>query len=509
MPPRDDSGGGFRGVGPPKQFLVPFVSSPLGARRLAVLSISILGGLACLRGAEDSSVGVILSAESATIQPRGVESEFAAAAGRALQAGDIVRTGTGTVRFVFCPDHTVRTLQPNREFTVPAARLPNASGLFGDVQNLPSCELPRFGVGEASDLLATPSQSSGPKADILETIQRASAMVRRGQQEEASMEYMRLASDYPNAVWARPRGMGRNEGAAAGNPGGKTFALLIGISKYPPEQPLGSLQFARADAQTFADFLLSPKGGSVPGNQIQLLLDERATRDRIDSAVKDFVNKAAGNTNTLILYIAAHGDFLVTVTDPKTGKMRGEQPYLVTADTDHQDEKTTGYPMADFRTLIAKETQAFGRVIVYADVCHAGFIRDAPSEKGLEPAVKEVFSEGQGNVGVMLASARNKFAYEAPQFGNHGAFTYSVLKGLNGGAAHKTDPVITFADLFRYVVSGVGELTNNTQSPDKFVNDDQMAVLDDVTKNPGIRLPNATPLPEAATRRRRAVCTLR
>jgi tetratricopeptide (TPR) repeat protein len=160
--------------------------------------------------------------------------------------------------------------------------------------------------------------------------------------------------------------------------------------------------------------------------------------------------------------------------------------------------------MAEFHNLIAKETSLFGRVIVYVDVCHAGYVRDAVNEQGLQPAVKRVFSDRKGgSVGVMMASEATKFAYEAEQFGGHGAFTYYVLDGLNGGAAHRNSKVITFADLFRYVVNGVGELTNNTQSPDKFVIDDQMSVLDDVTKNPGISLPPATPLPESATRRRR------
>ena len=199
--------------------------------------------------------------------------------------------------------------------------------------------------------------------------------------------------------------------------------------------------------------------------------------------------------------MAGHGDFLTTIEDPFTRKIVQRDPYFVTADVYGQDVKTTGFPMTELGKLIAEQTLRFGRVLVYLDVCHAGYVRDTANQHGLQPAVKSVFSDRQGNVGVMMAADATSYAYEAAEFGMHGAFTYTVLSGLNGAAAHRNDPVITFADLFRYVINGVGELTNNAQSPDKFVNNDQMIVLDDVTKTPGITLPKAMPLPEMLTRR--------
>jgi tetratricopeptide (TPR) repeat protein len=337
--------------------------------------------------------------------------------------------------------------------------------------------------------------------DLLEAIRSAEALAHAGNRSAAADEYRRIASDYPEAVWARGMPVVAQPKLAK-SPPGKTFALLIGISRYPKESPLPNLMYADADAKTFSTLLQTPRGGDIPSSQIKLLLNNEATRDGIDSAVRTFVNQAAGAQNTLILFVAAHGHFLTINKDPKTQKIVRD-PYILTADVYRQDVKTTGYPMAELRNLIAEQTFRFGKVLVYLDVCHAGYVRDAASEPGLQPAVKRVFSDREGNVGVMMAAEANSFAYEAAEFGKHGAFTYYVLDGLNGGAAHRNDPVITFADLFRHVVNGVGDLTNNTQSPDKFVNNDRMAVLDDVTKNPGILLPKATPLPENATRRHR------
>lgn len=412
--------------------------------RLATIFVGLLVSSGMIHGQAAAPVGIILAADNSSVQLPGVETWLTAAPGMALWPGYKIRAVNGTVRFAFCPDKTAQTLLPGHEVTIPNSRLPAAPGVFGDVRMLPSCDVP-------------PSRA------------RQSA--------------------------------GANQPPETSAPG-KTFALLIGISKYPEESPLGNLMYADADAQAFSTFLQTPRGGGIPSSQIKLLRNGEATRDGIDSAVRTFVGQAAGTQNTLILFVAGHGHFLTTNKDPNTQAIVERDPYFVTADAYRQDVKTTGYPMSELRNLIAEETLRFGKVLVYLDVCHAGYVRDATSEQGLQPAVKSVFSNRQGNIGVMMAAEARSFAYEAEEFGKHGAFTYYVLDGLNGGAAHRNDPMITFADLFRHVVNGVGELTNNAQSPDKFVNNDQMVVLDDVTKTPGITLPKATPLPEVATRRR-------
>ena len=476
-----------------------------------LIFVALLAGCAALRAQEAASVGLILSAESSFVQLPGIETEIAAEVGMELKPGYRLHSANGTIRFAFCPAKTQQTLLPGHELVIPQSNLPRTAGLFTDVEKLSFCEAPPTPSRDSADLrngLLVSDRSGGPKLDLLAATRRAITLDEQGDHSSARDVYRTIASEYPGAVWTRSV-TAVPENPRPANLNGKTYALLIGISEYPQESPLKSLQYAHADAQTFAQFLHSPRGGSVPDDQIRLLINSQATRDGIDSAVRTFLGEAASKQNTLVLFVAGHADFLVTEKDPVTGQMVSREPYIVTADVYGQDVKSTGYPMADFRALIAEQTLQFGRVIVYADVCHAGFIRDAPSERELEPAVKQVFSNRQGNVGVMLASEANRFAYESDEFGGHGAFTYTVLEGLNGGAAFRNSRIITFADLFRYVVNGLGELTNNAQSPDKFVNNDQMAVLDDVTRNPGITLPNAMPLPESATRRRRGQTTAR
>lgn len=463
------------------------------------------------RAADSPIVGIVLSAENAFVQIPGRETAFAAATGMELRPGYRIRTERGNVRFAFCPGRVAVTLGPQREIVIPDSALP--ADLLSDSQRLSFCDFPAVaepglatvrGVTQAAPTAPPPTV---PKADLLGSIARARGFELAGESAAAAVEYHRIAAEYPAATWTRGvrvpiAASPRMPPAAAG---GKTFALLIGISQYPPESPLPSLQFADADAKAFAEFLESAKGGGVPKEQIRLLLNGEATRDRIDSSVNGFVAQAAGRQNTLVLFIAAHADDPVTEEDPATGVAISRNPFILTADTNRQDVKTTGYPMDQLRVLIAEQTLRFGRVIVYLDICHAGYVRDAGSNRELTPAVKRVFDAREGTIGMMLASGAKNFAYEADQFGGHGAFTYTVLDGLNGHAARPNQSSITFAELYRYVLNGVGDLTNNTQNPDKFATDEQMLVLDDVTREPGIKLPKAIPLPESATRRRRGV----
>jgi len=471
----------------------------------ARIACALIVASVTLRAADDAPVGMILAAESSFVQLPGLETQIAAQPGMELKPGYRLRSANGTLRFAFCPSGTEQTLLPGHELIIPRSTLPGTPGVFTAVKKLVFCELPQATTPDPAGLGAgfvPVEQTSASKVDLLAATHSAMALSAEGNRAKAAEEYRTIAQQYPGAVWTRGVTLSRTLPAAP-DIQGKTYALLIGISDYPKESPFRSLQYAHADAEAFARFLRSPKGGSVPPEQIKLLTNAQATRDGIDSAVRNFVNRAAGKQNTLILFVAGHADFLITEKDPASGAVVSRDPYIVTADVYGQDVKSTGYPMAEFRALIAEQTLQFGRVLVYADICHAGYIRDTASERGLEPAVKQVFVNRQGNVGVMLAAEANKFAFEADEFGQHGAFTYTVLEGLNGGAAFRNSKAITFADLFRYVVNGVGDLTNNTQVPDKFVNDDQMAVLDDVTRNPGIVLPKATPLPESVTRRRR------
>lgn len=289
--------------------------------------------------------------------------------------------------------------------------------------------------------------------------------------------------------------------AVAPRPAGKTYALIIGISRYGLDPPVTSLQFADKDAETFAALLKTPIGGELESkDQIRLLTNEKATRAAVDDAVREMASLHGTAANTLIVFVAAHGVYLKTEEDPETHRVIQRDPYILTFESNPQDAKTTGYPMADFRRMIAEQAEHFGRVLVFLDVCHAGNVAGIGGGTDLEASVRRVFEGRAGELGVMLASHAKKFALESSNFGGgHGAFSYFLISGLNGEAAQPGTNEITFANLAVYVVKNVSEFTGSQQTPDYIATDDDMVLVAD-TRKARLGLPPAQPLSDSEVR---------
>lgn len=271
---------------------------------------------------------------------------------------------------------------------------------------------------------------------------------------------------------------------------GKTFALVIGISRY---DKVKSLEFADKDAELLAEFLKSPLGGIDPAN-ILLLKNEGATRAAIDDAVKKFVETNASPENSLVFFLAGHGVYLKTEQDPVTRKWVDREPYILTYDSNPQDPNTTGYPMNEFRNMTALQAQRYGRVMVYVDVCHAGNIAGISGGSELQGAVKKVMEGGAGDYGLLVASSGKNYAFESPLFGGgHGAFSYFLISGLNGSAAFAGADSLHWSELAHFVNDSVFRATNGKQSPRDVPNREEMIVLPDI-RRPGIEIPPFRPM---------------
>jgi len=296
----------------------------------------------------------------------------------------------------------------------------------------------------------------------------------------------------------------RKSGPEAKKPG-KTYALIVGISRYQNDPPVTSLQFADKDAESFADLLRKPIGGElIDRDQIRVLTNEHATRAAIDDAVREFSKDKGAPENALVIFIAAHGIYLKTEEDPDTHKIIERDPYILTFDSNPQDAKMTGYPMDDFRIMVAEQAIKFGRVLVFLDVCHAGNVAGISGGGQLQAVVQKVWEGGAGDLGVLLASHSHKFAVESASFGGgHGAFSYFVIAGMNGAAVSTGETAISFADLAVYVIKNVKDFTRSQQIPDKSSTNDDMVVVADTSK-PGVTIFPAKPLSDQELRQLRS-----
>src|SRR5579863_940063 len=210
-------------------------------------------------------------------------------------------------------------------------------------------------------------------------------------------------------------------GAAEIPPAAKTFALVVGISKYQKLPQDLWLQYPDADASALSRHFGSPRGGSVPADQMLVLTNEQATTAAIRNAFQTFLKTRPGKNDTVYILIAGHG------TVDNTGA------YVLTYDSDPANLAGTALPMADLHTLVEEEVTHAGHVVLLADVCRAAAI--AGQKTTTLANLLEKVGETSGEMLGLMAARPKEVSFEGPTFGGgHGAFTWSVLKGLNGEA---------------------------------------------------------------------------
>jgi uncharacterized caspase-like protein len=254
---------------------------------------------------------------------------------------------------------------------------------------------------------------------------------------------------------------------------GKTFALLVGISEYSRLPRDLWLQYPDADASTFARFLASPRGGAAPTAQVRVLTNAQATTKALREAFQNFLN-TPGKDDTVYILIAGHGT------------VDSHGAYILTYDSDPNDLAASALPMAELRALVEKELTTAGHVIFLADVCRAATI--AGQKTTALGGVVEKMGEAPGEMLGLMAARPKELSLESPEFGGgHGAFTWSVLKGLTGAADADGDGFVTAGELIDYVSTGVPKITDNKQHPRDFGNMENSTRLSELAK-PGISL---------------------
>src|ERR1044071_2068983 len=85
---------------------------------------------------------------------------------------------------------------------------------------------------------------------------------------------------------------------------GRTFAVVIGMSKYQKLPGGYQLQFAARDAPLFADAI---KKSGISADNVRLLVGPNATASGIRGAVGTWLAHAASPSDTVYLFFSGHG----------------------------------------------------------------------------------------------------------------------------------------------------------------------------------------------------------
>jgi tetratricopeptide (TPR) repeat protein len=182
-----------------------------------------------------------------------------------------------------------------------------------------------------------------------------------------------LGAGDESADWARRR-LGALENIqrappAPGTAAKRGRALLVAISDYRWLPKGLSLPSARKDADLFYRFLMTERGGlGKAGDIVEALLDQEATASAIRLKLRQIADEVTAG-ETVYIFLTAHSMPLP----------RGDAG-IVAYDT-RVDIQSTALPFSEIAALLSDIQLLGGKVVLFADTCHAGLLQENPGSR--------------------------------------------------------------------------------------------------------------------------------
>jgi tetratricopeptide (TPR) repeat protein/uncharacterized caspase-like protein len=255
-----------------------------------------------------------------------------------------------------------------------------------------------------------------------------------------------------SAVRATGQALPGQSDSGANRQTGKTWALVVGISKYSRLPGGQQLQFADRDAADFAEAL---KASGARAENIRLLMGADATAQQIKSAIGNWLARSAAEGDTVYIFFSGHG-----LVEREFG-----ESYLLASDSDAEDPYGTAISVSEIGHALSRRVRA-GRVFVIADAVRRDLFPE--SEAGAAEQFVQAFNRlasMRTGLSALLASGPGEFSREGRAWGGHGVFTKQLLDGLSGGADIDRDGAITTDELFGFLGTRVPQETSNKQHP--------------------------------------------
>lgn len=226
-------------------------------------------------------------------------------------------------------------------------------------------------------------------------------------------------------------------------PGGgfsQGHALVIGVAHYARVNNLP--EAIQHDASDLKDVLTDAAICGYRPENVSLLLDDHATRQRITAALAALARQTEPDS-TAVVYFSGHGYY-----QPGSAG----QSCLLCHDSDPRDPTTV--IQGEEMTAWLQAIQA-GRLLVILDSCHSEGAGDPKGQElgtwktGLPDRYYQQLAVGRGRV--VLAACRQDEASWALKGMRNSLFTHYLLEALHGSARTLGDGYIRIFDIFRHV----------------------------------------------------------
>ena len=138
------------------------------------------------------------------------------------------------------------------------------------------------------------------------------------------------------------------------------YALIVGIEQYLDAAHFASLPFAQADAESLYQLLIDPERGGWRAENVVYLAGENATRDEIESQLRELCLVRAQANDLILIYFSGHA-----LLDPAT-----RDGYLALRAT-KAERPATGLHIPTLVDHYLYDSQA-GHILAILDVAHTG-----------------------------------------------------------------------------------------------------------------------------------------
>ncbi len=227
---------------------------------------------------------------------------------------------------------------------------------------------------------------------------------------------------------------------------GTTYAVVVGISDYQDDD-IPDLKFAHRDASSFADWLASESGGSLPETHLRLLMNEEATNAQMLVSFDWLIEKSQPGDRVLI-YFSGHGD-VEHITKYNKG-------YLLGYDSPPKYYSIGAFPIDFLKDIISNLSDDGAQVILILDACRAGKLAGG-NINGTQITASRLQQKFANEIKI-LSCQPDEYSLEGEQWGDgRGCFSYHLENALYGLADLNNDGQVNLLELRSYLEEKVSE----------------------------------------------------